>query len=193
MSASAAPLLPAAASGGIHDALETLADAGFASILPVLTPLPATLPESEVRALAEVSLRQSHTTHAKAESARLRYTATFLDLYRQADTPNAVAARLGLDPSRIRQRIRDHTLLAIECNDEKRIPRCQFEDDIEVPGMARLVAATWRTMTPLAFAMWFTTPTADLAASDADTPLSPREWLLRTGEVDSVLALADTL
>jgi hypothetical protein len=48
-------------------------------------------------------------------------------------------------------------------------------------------------MTPLAFAMWFTTPSPDLAMDDNGAPLSPREWLLSTGDVDTVLAIVDTL
>jgi hypothetical protein len=171
---------------------EALAAMGLTSILPPLTPV-STLPESEMRALAAVGLRQGRHTRAAADSARARYAMTFLDLYRQADTPGEVAARLGLDASRIRQRLRDHTLLAIEWNGEKRIPRLQFEGDTEVPGVAKLVAATWSKMTPLAFAMWFTTPNPDLALDDVGTPLSPREWLLRTGDVDPVLTLANTL
>jgi hypothetical protein len=181
-----------AAHDPIHFVEKVLTDAGFASILPPLAPVPA-LPEAEVQALAAVGLRPGRQTSARAESARARYALTFLDLYRQADTPNEVAARLRLDPSRIRQRVREHSLLSIEWNGEKRIPRFQFEGNAEVPGVAKLVAATRAKMSPLAFAMWFTTPTPDLAVDQADTPLSPREWLLRTGDVDTVLALAGAL
>jgi hypothetical protein len=183
---------PLATNERIHILEEALAATGLSSILPPLTPLPA-LPESEARALAAVGLRPGRHTRAAADSARARYAMTFLDLYRQADTPNEVAARLKLDPSRIRQRLREHSLLAIEWNGEKRIPRFQFEDGAEVPGVAKLVAATRSKMAPLAFAMWFMTPNPDLAADDAGTPLSPREWLLRTGDVDPVLALANAL
>lgn len=194
MPASALHLLQSfAAPERIRIAQEVLADAGFASLLPTLAPVPASLPESEIQAMAAVGLRQRRNTLAKAELARVRYAVTFLDLYRQADTPNTVAAKLGLDPSRVRQRIRDHTLLAIELNDEKRVPRFQFEGDIEVPGMAKLVAATWQRLAPLAFAMWFMTPTRDLTASGNDAPMSPREWLLCTGDVDTVMMLADVL
>jgi hypothetical protein len=171
---------------------KVLGDAGFASILPSLTAASG-LPESEAKALAAVGLRKNRHARAQADSARARYALSFIDLYRQADTPNAVAHRLGLDPSRIRQRVRNHTLLSIEWNGDKRIPRFQFEGDIEVPGVAKLVAASHSKMTPLAFAMWFTTSSPDLTMDDDGTPLSPREWLLFTGDVDTVLAIIDTL
>lgn len=178
----------------IHIAEQLLADAGFASLLPSLTPLRLALPETEAHALAAVGLGLHRDTAAQAEAARVRQAMTFLDLYRQSETPNATAARLGVDPSRIRQRIREHSLLAIEMNDERRLPLLQFDGDVEIPGVAKLVAATWRKMEPLAFAMWFTTPTADLAVNDDEEhALSPRDWLRRTGDVGTVLALAESL
>jgi hypothetical protein len=39
--------------------------------------------------------------------------------------------------------------------------------------------------------MWLLTPTADLASGDNDAPMSPRDWLLRTGDVEAVLAITD--
>lgn len=165
-----------------------LVDAGFTSLLPAIDPA---LPAAELQALAAVGLRATSRTRERAESARGRYAATFLDLFNNADTPAELAQKLGLDPSRIRQRIRDRSLLAIELNGEKRVPRFQFEGTVEVPGLARVLAAAGDRMTPLAFAMWFLTPTADLATDEDDAPISPRDWLLRTGDVETVLAIAD--
>jgi hypothetical protein len=176
----------------IRVAERVLLDAGFTSMLPSVHPLAAALPAAETEALAAVGLRTTASTRRRAASARSRYVSTFLDLFEQADTPSALADKLGLDPSRIRQRIRERTLLAIELNGEKRVPRFQFEGAVEIPGLPKVLAAAER-LSPLAFALWFLTPSPDLPHGDGDTPTSPRDWLLRTGEVDTVLALAEQL
>lgn len=168
-----------------------LLDAGFTSLLPSIHPIEAALPVAELEALAAVGLRATPSTRKRAESARARYASTFIDLFNKSDTPTELAAKLGLDPSRIRQRIRDHSLLAVELNGEKRVPRFQFEDKLEVPGLAKLLAAAGEHVAPLSFAMWFLTPTADLTSGEDEAPNSPRDWLLRTGDVETVLAIMD--
>lgn len=170
---------------------EALAEAGFASILPVLSPVAAGLPVAEATALAAIGLRVDKYTRANAARARMGYLHSFLDLVRQSDTPSEVVAKLGLDAGRIRQRIREGSLLAIELNNKKRVPWFQFEGNMEVPGLSKIAKTVVRKMTPLAFALWFTSPSQDLG--DADTPVSPRDWLLQTGDVAPVLALAERL
>lgn len=170
-----------------------LLDEGFTSLLPSVHSIQPVLPAAELAALAAVGLRTTPKTRKRAESARVRYASTFLDLFNQADTPAQLAKKLKLDPSRIRQRIRDRSLLAIELNGEKRVPHFQFEGNVEIPGLPRLLAAAGEQMPTLSFAMWFLTPTADLAAGEDDAPISPRERLLRTGDVESVLAILDDL
>jgi hypothetical protein len=166
-----------------------LLDEGFTSLLPSMHPIEPALPGGELDALAAVGLRTTSKTRERARSARVRYASTFLDLFNNADTPAELAKKLGLDPSRIRQRIRDHSLLAIELNGEKRVPRFQFEGSVEVPGLSRVLADVDEQVTPLAFAMWFLSPTSDLAVGEGDAPISPRDWLLQTGDVEAVLAI----
>ncbi len=170
-----------------------LLDEGFASLLPSMHAIESALPAAELEALAAVGLRTTPRTRKRAESARVRYASTFIDLFNQSDTAVELSKKLDLDPSRIRQRIRERSLLAIELNGEKRVPRFQFEGTVEVPGLAKVLAAVGEQMTPLAFAMWFLTPTADLAVGEDEARISPRDWLLQTGDVDAVLALVDEL
>lgn len=170
-----------------------LQGAGFGSLLPSTHPLESALPEAEARALAAVGMRTTSRTRQAAANARGRYVATFVDLFQHADTPLELAAKLGLDPSRIRQRIREGTLLAVELNGEKRVPRFQFERMVEVPGLPKVLATVGDKVSPLAFAMWFLTPTPDLRSGAEGRAVSPRDWLLRTGDVDSVRALAEGL
>ncbi|WP_407351412.1 hypothetical protein [Luteimonas sp. R10] len=168
------------------------AEAGFTSILPTIYPIDPALPAAEAQALAAVGLRATDQTGARADTARARYVSTFLDLFHDADTPTQLAEKLGLDPSRIRQCIRDRTLLAIELNGEKRVPRFQFEGSTEVPGLPKVLALVGDQVSPLAFSMWFLTPTPDLTWGEGEAPTSPREWLLRTGEVDFLRTLRRT-
>lgn len=167
-------------------------EAGFTSLLPSLYPINATLPEAEAHALAQVGLKRTPRTRANATKSRASYVTTFLDLFHKSDTSAELAAKLGLDPSRIRQRIRDRSLLSLELNGERRVPRFQFEGKVEVPGLSKVLAAT-ANLSPVAFAMWFLTPTPDLELEPDGTPTSPREWLLRTGDIDAVLALTEDL
>jgi hypothetical protein len=170
---------------------QLLIKAGFPSLLPSHRHVELALPAAELEALAAVGLRRTSRTRERAEAARVRYAVTFLDLFKDADTPAALATKLDLDASRIRQRIREGSLLAVELNGEKRVPRFQFEGAVEVPGLTKVLQATQGRMTPLAFAMWFLTPTQDLQTDDGATAVSPRDWLLRTGDAEPVLSLVD--
>lgn len=172
---------------------EVLADAGFKSILPALpsVEIAVELPAVESVALAAVGLRADKHTQAQATRARMGYVLSFVDLLRQSDTPRQVAERLGLDSRRVRQRIREGSLLAVELNDKKRVPLFQFEGDMELPGLGKILKILVQKMTPLAIAIWFMSPTPDLG--DANSLVSPRDWLLRTGKVGPVLALAELL
>lgn len=167
-------------------------EAGIHSLLPQIHPSAATLPEAEASALAHVGLKPTAKTRANAAKSRARYATTYLDLFNNADTSMELAAKLGLDPSRIRQRIREHSLLSIELNGERRVPRFQFQGKVEVPGLSKVLSAT-SMLSPVAFAMWFLSPTPDLEIEPDAVPVSPREWLLRTGDVAAVLALAESL
>ena len=173
------------------------AEAGIASVLPRVYSGVGSLPSSEAQALASVGLRVSAKTQERAESARGQYISTFVDLFEQADTPAELAGKLNLDPSRIRQRIRERTLLSIELNGEKRVPWFQFAPvqgrHVEVPGLAKVLTRVDEKLSPLAFSMWFLTSTAELPMGEEDIPASPREWLLQTGDVDTVLELAKEL
>jgi len=179
----------------IRIAQALLADSGITSLLPATAARvpPSSLPQAESEALAAVGLRPNETTRTRALRARVRHALTFLDLFENSDTPKDLARKLGMSAGRVRQRIRDRTLLSIELNGEKRVPRFQFEGNHEVPGIAKIVREISGKMNPLAFAMWFTTPTADIGDGEDGEATSPRDWLLRTGDVDSVLDLANAL
>jgi hypothetical protein len=169
-----------------------LLEAGFTSLLPSVHPVEQALSAAELAALSSVGLVAGPGTRERAESARSRYFVTYLDLFNHSDSPSELGRRLGLNPGCIRKRLRERSLLAIELGGRRRVPRFQFEGSVEVPGLRRILAAAGASLTPLAFAMWFLAPTSDLSSGDEVVPISPREWLLRTGDVEAVLAIMDS-
>jgi len=103
----------------------------------------------------------------------------------------AQAARwLGVDPSRIRQRLtaRPPTLYGVRAGGGAwRLPRFQFDGERTVPGLGAVVSHLDPELHPLAVYRWFTTPSPDLVTKDADRTLSPRNWL-RLGQAPAVVA-----
>ena len=90
----------------------------------------------------------------------------------------AAAQRLAVDPSRLRQRIAEGTLLGIRRPQARGwlIPAFQLTDDGEVPHLARVLAVAQRHLSPLSVACAFEAPDEDLDG------MSPREWLISGGD-----------
>jgi hypothetical protein len=99
------------------------------------------------------------------------------------------ASYLKVDASRIRQRLREHSLFGIDYDGEKRLPRFQFERKQVVPGIREVIAALPADLNPLDVAEWFLSPNPDLEVGDEEV-LSPREWLLKGHAVEAVVGLA---
>jgi hypothetical protein len=98
-----------------------------------------------------------------------------------------MAARLGVDASRLRHRLADHTLFGIRDGRVWRLPQFLLDDTGQrlVPGIEQ-VAPTWRGIHPIAVRRWFEGPSEDLQDESGRT-LSPRSWLL-TGRDPRVIA-----
>jgi len=105
-------------------------------------------------------------------------------------TTTVAAKRLKLDVSRIRQRIREGSLYAVEHEDGWRLPLFQFERRSVLPGLVHVLASLPRNLHPLDVAEWFLKPHPDLEWGESDATLSPREWLIRGGALDEVEDLA---
>ncbi len=105
-------------------------------------------------------------------------------------TTSAAAKRLKLDVSRIRQRIREGSLYAVEHDDGWRLPLFQFERRSVLPGLAHVLASLPRNLHPLDVAEWFLNPHPDLEWRESDAILSPREWLVRGGNPAEIEVLA---
>jgi hypothetical protein len=141
------------------------------------------LPNAELAFLREagVGLDELAPLDPSVPAPELRTAARAASLLATSLTVAQAAERLGVDPSRVRQRLGNKTMYGIRANGEWRLPLFQFVDDGSgvVPGFGDIVPALVG-LYPVDVATWFTTPDPDLVAGE-DTPVSPREWLLGGG------------
>jgi hypothetical protein len=103
------------------------------------------------------------------------------------------AKMLSVDVSRVRQRLRERSLLGVEYEGEWRLPRVQFERNKVLPGLPAVLAALAGDVTPLDVTSWLLEPSVDLEGRTDGRPLSPRQWLLRGGAPEQVVRLARDL
>ena len=128
-----------------------------------------------------------------SRSPLVQTAADYAALLATSLTVPKLARRLGVDQSRVRQRIARHTLIAVKDGSAWRLPLFQLDDLGQqlVPGLAA-VAPRLAGVHPVAVARWFTLPHPDLVDDDGN-PVSPRAWLLGGGDPAEVAALADEL
>jgi hypothetical protein len=133
---------------------------------------------------ADLSPLRAEEPVPRAETA-----ATYVALLAGGLTVAQSAARLDVDPSRVRHRLAERTLYGIRLRAGWRLPAFQFtEDGGMVPGLDRVLPAIPAHLHPLAVWRWLTMPVADLALdSSAVTPL---QWLVAGGPPAPVAALA---
>jgi len=93
----------------------------------------------------------------------------------------------GVNPSRIRQRVRERSLIPLTDGAETRFPAAWFEGEHEVPGLRVGLPALPSDLRPLEALSWWLTPTHDLADA-SDTPRSPRAYLLAESNGPAVAA-----
>jgi hypothetical protein len=155
------------------------------------TSIPHALSATEIDALQSVGLsterwrREGRRTDPLAQSI-----ADYMALLDTSLTTSQAAKYLKVDPSRIRQRLRERSLYGIEYDGERRLPRFQFERRKVIPGLAEVLAELPAQLNPLDVAEWFLSPNPDLEIQDRPAPISPREWLLSGRAVQEVVALA---
>ena len=136
-----------------------------------------------------------------ADSPLARTAAEYAALLASSLTVAEAAARLGVDGSRVRQRLAAHTLYGIRQRTGWRLPRFQFGERGLIPGFDQ-VAPRLAGVDPVSAARWFTQPHPDLtvpAASstahgvEVETAVSPQTWLELGRGAAVVAALADEL
>jgi len=126
---------------------------------------------------------------AEEPGPRAETAATYGALLAGGLTVAQAAARLGVDPSRVRHRLADRTLWGIRLRAGWRLPAVQFADDGGmVPGLDRVLPAMPADLHPVAVWRWLAAPISDLPVAGA--PVSPLSWLAAGGRPDEVAALA---
>jgi hypothetical protein len=155
----------------------------------------AELAEDELRFLTEagVDLADLAPRDRGAASPLALTAADYAALLATALTVPDLAARLGVDTSRIRQRLARHTLYGIKDGKSWRIPLFQLDDAGRalVPGLHR-VAPNWAGAHPVEVARWFTLPHVDLEDREG-RPVAPRAWLLAGDDPKAVATLGEEL
>jgi hypothetical protein len=149
-----------------------------------------TLSVGELDALKAVGLTTEPFEEGSARDPLTRSITDYMALLETSYSTAQAAKYLKVDASRVRQRLREHSLFGIDYDGEKRLPRFQFERAKVIPGMREVLAALPEGLNPLDVAEWFLSPNPDLETDAQETPLSPREWLLKGHPVEPVAKLA---
>ena len=122
-----------------------------------------------------------------ATSALAQTAADYAVLLAASLTSSEVAVRIGVDESRVRQRISHHSLYAVRDGRGWRVPAFQLDATGQalVPGLERIVPHLYDAHL-VEVARWFLSPQVDLEGPNEE-PMSPRQWLL-TGHDPTIAA-----
>jgi hypothetical protein len=148
----------------------------------------------ETRALLERGGLTFAPLPDERRSPLARTAATYAALLATARAAAEAASLLGVDPSRVRQRLGQRTLYGIKTARGWRLPAFQFDldqPDRLVPGIGRVLAALPADLHPVAVYNWFTLPDPDLTWQGE--PLSPLDWLRSGGDPAPAAAIAADL
>jgi hypothetical protein len=124
----------------------------------------------------------------------LKATANHAALVSTALPLAETALRLGVTDGRLRQRVREGSLLAVRAPDGRslRVPVFQLTGTGELPGLRAVMRAIRRDLPPIQVAAFFSTPQSDLEDADG-APMTPIDWLLAGNDPVSVRDLAQGL
>ncbi len=130
-----------------------------------------------------------------AEDPLAQTSAEYAALLRESLSTAAAAERLGVDPSRIRQRLTSHppSLYGIRLESGWVIPEFQLERSKTLPGIPEIVARLDPELHPVVVFRWFRQPNTDLLVErEGEEPrfLSPLDWLRFGLPVEPVAGLA---
>lgn len=130
---------------------------------------------------------------AKGGGFGLRAAEQYAAILASALTVSQAARRVGVDGSRVRQRLLARELYGIRERRGWLIPIFQFEADRLVPRLDRVLPRLDPGLHPLSVVSWFTRPHPDLYLPEdaSETPVSPREWLLAGGDPLTVVGLGE--
>ena len=146
---------------------------------PVPTSQMPAFTQSEETALARGGI-DSETLLTFVRPEHRSDEAKYRALLTRSLTVEQAAHRLGVNSSRIRQRLAEGSLYGIKLGHIWHIPAFQFSKAGLVPGIEKIFGRLPHNLSPLAVQRWLTTPNPDLCTRDEEEPMTPLEWL-RTG------------
>jgi hypothetical protein len=150
----------------------------------------AVLSKAELDALEQVGLSTAPWASDAGEDPLTKTIVDYMALIETSFSTSEAAAMLNVDVSRVRQRIRERSLLGVEYEGGWRLPRFQFERKKVLPGLGVVLAAMPAELNALEVATWFLEANIDLEADERGTPTSPRDWLLHGRSPRTVAQLA---
>lgn len=153
----------------------------------------AELPAAELAALRGVGAFRDETVIGVDNDPLLRSQAQYMALLEESLSAAEAAKLLKVDVTRVRQRLREHSLFGLEYAGSWRLPRFQFERRLVIPGLAQVLAALPPDLFPLDVVDWFLLPEPELQLDSDPAPPSPRGWLLSGRPIDTVVKLARDL
>jgi hypothetical protein len=155
---------------------------------------PGPLTDAERKALEAGGLDLRPARAGEPDPA-LEGAARFARLVNESLSAAEAAERLGVNESRIRQRLlaKPPTLYAIKAGREWRLPRFQFGRKGAIPGLPALIEALPDDIDVVSLESWLMTPNPDLALGEDERPLSPLDWLNRGGAPARIAELAREL
>ena len=162
---------------------------------PVSGPTAPAMPLSvtERRLLRDAGARGIDADEATVRAAERASLATLAGEYAQlvagAYSAEEVERLLGVKASRVRQRIGERSLYALDTPGGRVFPRFQFHDAGVIPGLAAVLDALGPDAHPVGVARVLLRPTEDLESELIDAPVSPRDWLIAGLPVRAVVDL----
>jgi hypothetical protein len=150
----------------------------------------ADLSAAETEALRSVGALKDMASVGAESDPLIKSQAQYMALLEDSLSTADAAKLLRVDVSRVRQRLRERSLLGIEYEGSWRLPRFQFEHRLVIPGLAQVLKSLPPDLFPLDIVDWFVLPDPDLQVDSDPTPLSPREWLLSGRPIEAVITLA---
>lgn len=157
--------------------------------------------QGAARASTDLTLAEAEELHAGGldlsplradeDDPLARTAAAYATLLATSLTVPQAADRLGVDPSRVRQRLAARTLYGIRRGGGWRIATFQFEGNTLLPGIGRVLARLPAELHPMVVFRWFHAPDPDLTVDSR--ALSPRDWLRLGNDPERVAAIAADL
>ena len=168
--------------------------AGNRPLTTAATPSANRRPASDLSA-AEIEVLRSvgafkDTAIGEDNDPLIQSQAQYMALLEESLSAAEVAKLLRVDVSRVRQRVRERSLVGIDHEGSWRLPRFQFERRFVIPGLAQILNVLPRELFVLDIVDWFALPNADLELDGDAEPLSPRQWLLSGRPVEMIVSLA---